>query len=119
MALLKCPNCDSDVSSKAVKCPSCGLKLNNTSTIEERKDQEIVIDFFLKQAKIIKIIFIIIGIISIFAGLIGIDGTDGISILIGIGACIIFIGYGIILEKLYKWKAYMLKNTYEFNTKIK
>lgn len=35
MALIKCPQCGSDISDKAVKCPKCGTLLRKIETIEE------------------------------------------------------------------------------------
>ncbi|MBR3898245.1 MAG: hypothetical protein IKJ43_03065 [Bacilli bacterium] len=83
------------------------------------KDQESVITFFIKYSKAVKIVFIIFAVISFLGGIIGTEDTDGMSLIAGIIAAIILIGSGILLEKNFKWKAYMLQNTYQINIKTK
>ena len=53
-------------------------------------------------------------IITFIASLIMIDESDGNS-LFGIPISIDSVGEGIILCNNFKWKAYMLQNTYETN----
>lgn len=41
MALIKCPECNKDVSDKAVSCPHCGYPIQNQNSIENDKKTEI------------------------------------------------------------------------------
>ena len=73
-----------------------------------------VISFYLRYASTVKVVFIIFAIITFIASLIMIDESDSNS-LFGIPISIALVGEGIILCNNFKWKAYILQNTYETN----
>ena len=83
------------------------------------KDTESVISFYLKYSEIVKWAFIIIAGIVFLAGLIMAEDSDGMSFVFGIIVGLILLGESIIIQNSFKWKAYMLKNTYETNLNTK
>ena len=83
------------------------------------KDTESVISFYLKYSEIVKWAFIIIAGIVLLSGLIMAEDSDGISFIVGIIVGLVLIGESIIMQNSFKWKAYMLKNTYETNLNTK
>ena len=83
------------------------------------KDTESVISFYLKNSEIVRWTFIILAGIVLLAGLIMAEESDGISFIVGIIVGLVLIGESIIMQNSFKWKAYMLKNTYETNLNTK
>ena len=83
------------------------------------KDTESVISFYLKYSEIVKWAFIIIAGLVLLSGLIMAEESDGISFIVGLIVGALLIGESIIMQNSFKWKAYMLKNTYETNLKTK
>ena len=118
MAIINCPNCGEEVLSNSTNCPYCGEKLSYKRASKKNDDIENTTNFFLKYSKTIKIICIIFSVVFLIMGILMMEDSDGISIVIGLISSFIVIGLGIFLEKSFKWKAYMLKNTYEINLKL-
>ena len=85
MALIKCPECNKEISDKADACPSCGYSVEaaarragNVQTIEQTSKQW-------KQAQLIGVALAIIGIIMAVSGNI----YGGFALFLGIA---LFIG---------------------------
>lgn len=76
---------------------------------------EKTITFYLKYAKTVKIIFILTAIVAVILGLVLMEDSDGISVIIGFVTAGVFVGTGIVLENNFKWKAYMLKCSYDIS----
>lgn len=94
MALIKCPECQKEISDTAPSCPNCGYVLSNTSKedivkITPTKIQEI------QPNKVNGILYITMGVCSIFVGL--------FLLTIIIGILVIFTGMFLI----YLGKSYM------------
>lgn len=58
MALIKCPECGNDVSTKATECPNCGCPLNEAAFSNENKTK--------KKLSVKKIIIAVVALIFIF-----------------------------------------------------
>lgn len=70
MALIKCPECENEVSDQALSCPSCGHPLQSIDQITQQSP--ITIEQTTKKWKVVKlisVIFIIIGLFLFFTGL--------------------------------------------------
>lgn len=133
MALIKCKECGEEISDKATKCIHCGTILNNEESnniISKITNKDFYsscsngveknINYFFKLANIIKkILFVLAGLLPVM-GLMITGGADGGEILIPciIGSVFIVIT-AILSTPFIEWKAYVLKQLYEINTKNK
>lgn len=68
MALIKCPECQKEVSDSALYCPACGKQIKKLKR-----------SFF---GKLIKWIFILFNIFMIYTLLVGLGGTSEIIIML-------------------------------------
>ena len=107
MALIKCPECEKDVSSNADECVHCHCKLNNKISLEEKN-----IMVLLKYANVLRLICIFVGIITIIGGIVS---YDFFGVIVGL---LIILG-GIVYPSIIENKAFILKNLYELNRKGK
>ena len=51
MALIKCPSCGNDVSSKAEQCPNCHNKISSITAVNRNIEEERIINFFISPRK--------------------------------------------------------------------
>jgi len=101
MALIKCPDCGTEVSDKAEKCPKCHCPIANTG--KEEKPQ--VVELTSKKLKlqmIWAILLIPFGLIVIFLGTLGKNFN---SIILFIGFLMMIIGaiWAIIIKTKIWW----------------
>lgn len=71
MALIRCPECNREISDKATACPGCGYPLNSTSQETAEKEQllkeaEEKDKQFIKKAAVVMIIGVVIMLTLIF-----------------------------------------------------
>lgn len=83
MALIKCPECNKEISDTTKSCPHCGYSIKKEITQTELGDVEI------KTA--VGVMYILLGIISVIIGLFTVGIIIGIFILIG---GVAFLGMG-------------------------
>jgi hypothetical protein len=105
MALVKCSECDKNISDKAVACPNCGSPINNnrveffTSPRKPIQIEPVLTSKKWKKVKLWSWGAIIFGLI-----LMGVSGGEHNSLVYWVGFC--FIGYGIIaliIGKIGAW----------------
>lgn len=118
MALIKCPNCGLEVSSKAERCPKCDHTINLNST-RSRNEQEKIVNFFITYANVVRILSYILAFIVFIISISVLEDSDGTSIIFGIISTVLIVLSGIITENIFKWLAYILKNLHEINAKTK
>jgi len=114
MSLVKCPECQSEVSDRASSCPKCGFPLKESAVSSKEKivtvNKAENIELTSKKWKIMKLVFwpmFIIGLILFFNGfmvmMIEKENESGV-IKFAIGSLMSFVGFiGLIVSKFGSW----------------
>ena len=132
----KCPRCGTnwaEIISNAVSNDSAYNYIDSTETDKNSSSKTNYVEtyetsntndiedtylFFLDWALVVKIFFFVLaGIVALMAFIWSGD-TEGSSFMLLIPSAILVL-CGIILEKSFKWKAYMLQTNYDISTKKK
>lgn len=81
MALVRCPDCGKDVSTRASSCPNCGGPV----AAEENKDKEIKVitehtSKSLKGQSCLSGVLFLLGVLFVFSGITNKDGSDAVKL---------------------------------------
>ena len=108
MALIKCPECKKDISSKATKCVYCGYELKSTDNNLTLDEKNVIT--LLKFASASRVLFIVFAFISLISAT-----ENALMLLVTFASVVLSIIYPAFIEN----KALVLKNLYEINRKEK
>ncbi len=107
MPLVPCPNCGNQISSSASNCPKCGVKINQTSNVQQLSAPIQISQQIQTQQpmgwKVISIIFFVISFIDGFVGYTesrndpSVVGGDAYNYIIGAGRGTAIVCFAIIL----------------------
>jgi DNA-directed RNA polymerase subunit RPC12/RpoP len=101
MALIRCPECDKEISDMATACPNCGAPIS----AGKKKGNKVRVDSVQYTSKVIKIQEVLLWIPGLFGGYMFIHGLltkDDDGSFIGVSIMLSVIVYEAIL-KLVKW----------------
>jgi xanthine/uracil/vitamin C permease (AzgA family) len=84
MALLKCPDCDNDISSLATNCPNCGYPIAGGGTTQAHGGKVVTVELTGKKLKLYKLIGILVSFVGILIMMIGVIKDNVGALIIGI-----------------------------------
>jgi uncharacterized membrane protein YvbJ len=81
MSLIRCPDCEKDVSSRTEKCPNCGCPISKTPLQETSTQETVTIELTSKEIKKQTIYAVLLMMAGLFIAIFGAFISGGVTLL--------------------------------------